>query len=165
MIGNFVINGTIIRSDLEDANIKIVIKKWEKIPVSAMMTSNISGKRYLSRKGYNLSVVLDIYFIHATEHVDLTDYTSLTGQIITFKSDQDSNITEEMNCIVTPFRHNGISFYNAVEMNMNTVNPRYESVNDDRIVDAPVLLKDVDNPVKQFIKVYDNGNMKLLKYY
>ena len=161
MIGNFQFN-LITLDKLIDDGLHVTIEEWEKSPVSAMFTANVSGERYLTGYGHNLNVEIEIINILPD---DITDFTELNGIEVAFKLDTDDPITYAVNCIVDPFKANGRPFYNAVKMSFKSITGNFETVEERISVISPIGCRNTDVPNEMYLTGFDSlGNEFIIEY-
>jgi len=160
MIGDFKFS-TYILSDMIADGWHVSISKWEKPPVSAMFTANLSGKRHLTGLGHNLNVGLEITNLTSEQ---VTTLMTLNGMPVEFKIDKDDNIIYQMNCVIEPHRADGRPFYNAASLSFSSITSNFETSDHQLSATSPFQLKDSSNPEPSFWVMWDNGVEKILEY-
>jgi len=162
MIGNFQFND-IKLSKLIDDGLHVVIKKWEKPPVTAIFTANVSGERFLTSYGHNLNIEINIFYIPEDK---ISEFTDLTGVKVDFKLDENDTIVYNTNCVVNPFNADGRPFYNAVNMKFTAVTGNFETVEDRISAISPVICRNTDVPNDMFSVGFDSlGNEFITEYF
>ena len=139
----------------------VAITKWEKPPVSAMFTANLTGRRHLTGLGHNLNVELEISGLSSAE---VTTLMALNGKPITFKIDDADNVSYQMNCMIDPHRADGRPFYNAASLSFESITSNFETSDHQLSATEPLQLKDSTNQEPSFWVVYDDGVEKILEY-
>jgi len=165
MINNFKI-ATFIKAYFEFKNYNIFIPKFDIVPQSSLFTATTQGKRFLSDFGDILSVAIRIEKVANT---DLQQYLDLNGQKVAFKQDVGDTITHEMNCKVSTPNFNGLSLFNTILFELESVQGSHEVIvaidtetNERRQVINPRMIK--KDGVRYVKTAIENGSIILRKY-
>ena len=150
MIKNFQING------IESTSLGNPKITFEIIPNIEIFTKSTNGSRDLFRLGNIYKFTCDLNFLSETQ---VKTWLNLNGTIVEFKQDTTDTITHEMNCIVEPYKFNNLNFFDSVLIKLESVQPIFVSYS--RLASRNPIIANEDN-MRKFIKINDNGTIKLL---
>lgn len=129
-------------------------------PFSNLFYSSASGKRELTRKGYNFNIVIDMYFFQESDF--FKNVLKLNEAYVILKMSESENSKVKLNCKVETFKHGNKSFYNKLRLSLYSVKPVHIVENLETLTANPVIINEEKRQYS--IQVNDGQDSYTLEY-